>query len=331
MSIFKESISYRPFMYSWAVEAAKTHSIDMHWHEGQIDLTDDVRQWNAANGLATKNTSHEVNKYIISKITNLFTEMDKMVGEGYTQIIPYVKNNEIRNLLITHVSREVIHQRAYALLSETLGTSDSGWREFREYVEMQEKLDVMTIDEGDLSKPLNWAKAIGKILLGEGIGLFGSFSVLLNYKRHGLLMGFNDVNSWSLNDEDDHVENNIRILHTVMREDLTEVERIELKRYLTKVAAQYAEAEKVFLKLVYAMGDAEDMTFEEACGYIDYIHDLRLYQLDIIGFEDVRPNTLPWMEWLLGAEKHGSFFEKRIAEYSHRGLVGEIDYTKYQR
>lgn len=330
MSIFKESASYRPFKYSWAVKAAKTHSIEMHWHEDQVELQDDIRQWNSKEGLATANTSHETNKYIISKVLNLFTEMDASVGKGYTKLLPHVGNNEIRTMLMTFAARETIHQRAYALLSETLGTSDSGWKEFRGYVEMQDKLDVMEIGDADLSTPLSFAKALAKLLLGEGIGLFASFAVLLNFKRFGILMGFNDVNSWSLNDEQDHVEKNIRVLQTVIKEDLSEVERIELGRYIVGIAGEYAEAEKKFLKLVYAMGPAEDMTYDDACGYIDYIHDLRLYQMDLLDFEDVRPNTLPWMAWLLGAEKHGSFFEKRIAEYSHRGLVGEINYDKYK-
>lgn len=330
MSIFNESKSYRPFTYAWAVKEAKTHSIDMHWHEDQIELQDDLRQWNTKGGLATPKTSHETNKYIISTINNLFTEMDKKVGEGYTKLLPYVHNNEIRNLLMTFASREIIHQRAYALLSESLGTSDAGWREFAQYKEMQDKLDAMTLDDEDYSKPLSFAKALTKIYLSEGIGLFASFAVLLNFKRFGLMMGFNDVNQWSLNDESHHVENNNRIVRTVATEDLTEIERIELKRYTKEVARELAEAEKLFAKLVYKMGDAEDMTLEQLEGYIDYIHDFRLYQSEILDFEEVRPNPLPWMDWMLDGERHGSFFEKRIADYAHTGLRGEIDYSKYK-
>ena len=59
MSIFTESKSYRPFSYPWAAEAAKVHSIDMHWHENQVELQDDLRQYNSRDGLKTKNVSHE--------------------------------------------------------------------------------------------------------------------------------------------------------------------------------------------------------------------------------------------------------------------------------
>lgn len=329
MSIFEESTSYRPFKYPWAVREAKRHSIEMHWHEDQVELQDDLRQWHTKGGLATKNVSHEVNKYIVSQTLNLFTELDKTVGEGYTKLLPYVKNNEIRTLLMTIAAREVIHQRAYALLSETLGTSDSGWKEFRGYKEMIDKLDAMEVETGDYSDPLEFAKALTTIYLGEGIGLFGPFSVLLNFKRHGLLIGFNDVNQWSLNDESHHVECNIRIVKTIIEEDLTEVQRMELQRFTIEKAEKLAEAEKRYLELVYKTGNAEDMTLEQACGYIDYIKNLRLYQAEIIPFEEVPENPLPWIEWMLDAVRHGAFFEKRNAEYSHVGLVGEIDYSKY--
>lgn len=329
MSIFEESVSYRPFKYSWAVSEAIKHSIDMHWHERQVELQDDIRQWNTKGGLATPHVSHEINKNIISKNLNLFVEMDKQVGEGYTKILPYVKNNEIRNLLMTFASREIIHQRSYALLSETLGTSDSGWLEFRQYKEMQDKLEAMEVDDLDLNKPINFAKALTKIALSEGIGLFGAFSTLLNFKRFGLIVGFNDVNQWSLNDEEHHVENNIRIIHTICKEDLSDIERVELKRYSLEVADKLNKAEKVYGDLVFGLGDAEDMTKDQFCGYIDHITDKRLYQMGYIGFDDVRENPLPWLDWLLDGERHGSFFEKKIAEYSHAGLIGKIDYSKY--
>jgi ribonucleotide reductase beta subunit family protein with ferritin-like domain len=256
--------------------------------------------------------------------------MDKKVGHGYTTILPYVHNNEIRNLLLTFASREIIHQRAYALLSETLGTSDSGWCEFRQYKEMQDKLDAMTVENVDLNNPLNFAKALTKIYLSEGIGLFASFAILLNFKRFGLLVGFSDAASWSLNDENHHVECNINIVQTVASECLNELEGLELKRYTKDVADKLKQAEKQFLDIVFDMGDAEDMTKEQCCGYIDYMHDLRLYQAGYKDFEEVSKNTLPWMDWMLDGEKHGSFFEKKISDYAHTGLVGKIDYSRYR-
>lgn len=330
MSVFKESAAYRPFLYPWAVEAAKKHSIDMHWHENQIELQDDLRQYNSKEGLKTKNVSHEVHKNIVDKVICLFTEMDKTVGEGYTHLLPFVRNNEIRNMMMTFASREVIHQRSYALLAETFGFSDSDWIAFADYKEMREKLDTMTDDycSESMRDEMKFAVKLSQLLLGEGIGLFAAFTVLLNFKRQGLFVGFNDVNSWSLSDEQEHVINNIRVLKEVMK-DLTEVEIIQLFDIIEALVGRYVEAEHEFLDLVYAMGDQEDLVKGEAKDYISYLGELRKFQIGMITASEVRTNPLPWMEWMLTGAKHGNFFEKRITDYSHTGLIGEINYNRY--
>ena len=138
MSVFKASESYRPFLYTWAVEAARKHSIDMFWDIHQIELQDDLRQYNSKDGLATANVTHAENKKILDDTLCLFTEMDKTVGEGYTNLLPLIKNNEIRNMMLTFAQREVVHQRGYALAAETFGFTDGDWRRFAEYVETAE-------------------------------------------------------------------------------------------------------------------------------------------------------------------------------------------------
>jgi ribonucleotide reductase beta subunit family protein with ferritin-like domain len=331
MSVFKESKAYRPFTYPWAAEAAKRHSIDMHWHENQIELQDDLRQYNSKDGLKTKSVSHDVHKNIVDKVICLFTEMDKTVGEGYTKILPFVKNNEIRNMMMTFASREVIHQRAYALLAESFGFSDSDWVSFAEYAEMREKLDTMAdnyTQESDTDE-YKFCVGLAQLLLGEGIGLFAAFTVLLNFKRQGLFVGFNDVNQWSLIDEQEHVVNNIRTLKDAMK-DLSEVDRIRILDLIEKLIERYVNAEHAFLDLVYEMGDQEDLTKEQCKEYILYLAELRRYQIGMIAASEVRKNPLPWMEWMLSGSKQANFFEKRVTDYSHTGLIGEIDYDKYK-
>ena len=329
MSVFEESKSYRPFKYPKLVEMAKKHQIDMHWSEAQVELQDDLMQYNSADGLATKNVSHKVNKFIVDKVLCLFTELDKTVAKGYTELMPYAKNNEVRNWFLTAGGREVIHQRAYALAAETFGFEEDDWVAFSEYVEMQEKIDVMTGDDKDLSVPLNFAKALAQLLLGEGIGLFAAFTVLLNFKRFGLLVGTNDINQWSLLDENEHVAGNIMVLDAV-RGDLTEVENLELNKYIDIMVGRFVNAEINFIDLLYDIGDPEDLTNDDLRGYIKYLGDLRKYQLGLIGPNAVRENPIPWVEHLISGKNHDNFFEKRVTDYSHAGLLGEVEYGKYE-
>ena len=329
MSIFVTSKAYRPFIYPWAADAAKEQVIDLYWDVHQLELTDDVRQYHSPNGLTTANVTHEVNKAIVKKLLCLFTELDRTVAEGYTRIIPFAKNNEVRNLLMTQAAKEVVHQRAYAIAAETFGFSDAEWMEFYDYVEMREKLDVMSdqiYDDEDRDE-MKFCIGLSQILLGEGIGLFAAFVTLLNYKRQGRLMGFNDVNQWSLIDEQAHVENNIKILQAA-RKSLTEAENIALDKIILKMVKAYVDAEKRLIQMIYKDGEQEDLTAAQVEDYVEYLGELRESAMDLRLARDVRSNPLPWMEWMLGA-KHDNFFEKRVTDYSHSKLEGVTDYSQY--
>lgn len=330
MSVFKESASYRPFTYPWAVEAAQRHEIDMYWSTKQINLQDDIQQYYSKEGMKTATVSHEQNKAILDKTLCLFTEMDRTVGAGYTEVLPYIRNNEIRNMMLRFASREVTHQTAYALAAETFGFSNSDWTAFAEYKEMVDKLDIMAEDVVPVGArdELRATIKLTQILLGEGVGLFGAFGTLLNQKRNGIMNGFNDINEWSLKDESEHVIYNINTVKE-MRLDLTEVERMALEYVTRRFVDRFRLAEHRYLELVFEMGGAEGLTLEEMKGYIDYLCQLRLFQLGYVQLSEVPVNPLPWMEWLLGANKHSNFFEKKVTDYVHRKLPGEVNYNRY--
>jgi len=295
LSIFEESESYRPFKYPYLVEATKKHLIDLHWHEGQIDLQSDLTQYNTEGGLSTPNVSHEVNKQFFDTVVCLFTELDKTVAGGYVKLLSCVGNNEARSWFLAAASRETTHQRSYALAAETFGFPESSWTVFKEYTEMQDKIDLMSGDEDDLEPCLNRAKLLARILLGEGIGLFAAFAGLLNFRRTGHFMGFNDVNEWSLRDENEHVKFNMRCLEE-MRKELTEVENLELDRFIKALVQSYVEAEHKFIDLATVKGELEDLTNQQLKDYITYLGKFREFQLNLVSYEEVPENPLEWME-----------------------------------
>jgi ribonucleoside-diphosphate reductase beta chain len=131
MSLLETSKSYVP-VYPEFVEVTRLHE-ELHWHEGEAKLQEDVEQWKTG-----KITDQE--KYFINSILRLFVQSDVAVGgDYYDNLIPVFKNNEVRNMLGSFAGREGVHQRAYALLSDTLGFGDNFYQEFLEYEDMKEK------------------------------------------------------------------------------------------------------------------------------------------------------------------------------------------------
>ena len=132
----KFSETYKPFHYPWGVEITTRHE-KVHWIEDELDLSEDVADWKSGK-------VSEIEKEYITNILRLFTQSDVAVGQNYyDQLIPKFKNNEVRNMLGSFANREAIHQRAYALLNETLGLSDAEYHAFLEYQEMADKIEFM--------------------------------------------------------------------------------------------------------------------------------------------------------------------------------------------
>jgi len=178
--------------YHWAVDMTKHHE-DIHWTERDAKLQEDVEQWNR--GVITFEEKH-----LIKNILRLFTESDVNVGQNYYDfMIPVFKNNEVRNMLGSFAGREGVHQRAYALLNDTLGFGEDFYEEFKDFKEMKEKVEYMhTVS----SKSYNdVAVSIGKQIFFEGVSLFSSFIMLMNFDRFGKMKGMCDIVRWSIRDE----------------------------------------------------------------------------------------------------------------------------------
>ena len=314
-SLLKFSETYKPFHYPWAVEITTRHE-KVHWIEDELDLAEDVSDWKS--GKVT-----ESEKEYITNILRLFTQADVAVGQNYyDQLIPKFKNNEVRNMLGSFANREAIHQRAYALLNETLGLPPEEYHAFLEYSEMSDKIDFMMDSNTSTHKGL--ALAMAKSVMNEGIALFASFVMLLNFQRFGKMKGMGKVVEWSIRDESIHVEG----IAKLFRQFCTEYPKIvddEFKAAIYEMARLSVKLEDKFVQMTYKMGAPEGLEASDVKTYIRYITDRRLLQLGLKPNFKVKENPLPWLEWVLNGADHTNFFENRVTEYEVAGLSGTWD------
>jgi glutaredoxin 3 len=309
------SETYKPFYYSWAVDLTVRHE-KAHWIEDEIDLGEDVSDWKT--GKVT-----DVEKDYITNILRLFTQSDVAVGQNYyDQFIPKFKNNEVRNMLGSFANREGVHQRAYALLNDTLGLPDSEYHAFLEYKEMTDKIEFMQKSDNTTQRGL--ALGLAKSVFNEGVALFASFVMLLNFQRVGKMKGMGKVVEWSIRDESMHVEGNSKLFKAFVAEHPKLVDN-DFKKEIYVMAKDIVKLEDKFIELAYEMGDIEGLTMEEVKTYIRYITDRRLLQLGLKTNFKVKNNPLPWLEWILNGADHTNFFENRVTEYEVAGLTGSWD------
>ena len=305
------SKTYKPFNHEWAVEQTKKHE-EIHWVEDEADLSEDINDWKL------KLSTDE--KEFITHILRLFTQGDVQVGQNYYDfLIPKFKNNEVRVMLGSFASREGTHQRAYALLNDTLGLPDDEYHKFLEYSEMADKIEFMS--QSDNSTQSGLALALAKSVFNEGVSLFASFVMLLNLQRFGKMKGMGTIVEWSIRDETVHVEGNSRLFREFCNEH-PRVVNDEFKSKIYQIARDIVSLEDKFIDLAFSNYTVEGITKEEVKKYIRYITDRRLIQLGLKPNFKVKDNPLPWLDWVLNGVSHDNFFEKRVTEYSVNGMGG---------
>ncbi len=313
--LIKESKSYKPFKYEWAVQFA-IDGEDMHWHEKEANLEYDVAQWKGRGEHALSDDE----RAFITNILKLFTQLDVAVGQNYIEkFLPKFKNNEIRAMLASNLAREFIHQRAYALLNDTLGLDEKAYSAFLEYAEMAEQIDFMT--SSDIHTQPGLGLAIAKAVFNEGVGLFASFVMLLSFKRFGKMLGMCDIVEWSIKDENLHVEG-MTSLFRAYCEEFPKIVTDDFKKAIYETARSIVLLEDRFIEMSYKLGDVKELAQEDVKKYIRYLADRRLTQLGLKSQYGIDKNPLPWVDDIINARVHGNFFETRITDYSVVGMSG---------
>lgn len=312
MSLLTPSTTYKPFQYPWSVDLTKTHE-EIHWVESEAELSEDIQDWR------TKLSAGE--KEFITQVLRLFTQSDVQVGENYFELmIPKFKNNEIRNMLSSFATREGVHQRAYALLNDTLGLPDEEFHAFLEYKEMADKVEFMSA--GSNASHTDLALVLARSVFNEGMSLFASFVMLLNFQRFGKMKGMGTIVEWSIRDETLHVQGNAKLFRTFCDEH-PRIVNDELKSQIYEMAKTAVKLEDKFIDLAYDNHEIQGLSKEEVKQYIRHIADRRLLQLGMKPKFKVKDNPLPWLDWILNGASHDNFFEKRVTEYSVNGMDGD--------
>jgi ribonucleoside-diphosphate reductase beta chain len=313
-NLMDERSAFKPFNYPFAYDAWLKHE-QSHWLHTEVPMLEDVKDW--------KNKLTDSEKHFLTNIFRFFTQGDIDVAGGYVNnYLPYFPQPEVRMMLLGFAAREALHIAAYSHLIESLGMPESTYNEFMEYQEMKDKHDyVLNISEKNSTKE-NTAMHIAVFsAFTEGMQLFSSFIMLLNFPRNGNMKGMGQIVTWSIVDETMHAENMIKLFRTYIEEN-KEIWNDDLKGKIYSIAEKMVELEDKFIDLAFSLGEMKNLTSEEVKNYIRYIADRRLISLGLKGIFKVKRNPLPWVEEMINAPTHTNFFEQRVTDYAKGSLSG---------
>ena len=169
------------FRYPWCYDAWLTQQ-RIHWLPEEVPLGDDVRDWQ-------KNLKSLPEKNLLTQIFRFFTQADVEVSNCYIRHYMNVfKPTETLMMMSSFAAMETVHIAAYSHLLDTIGMPESEYSAFMKYKEMKDKYDYM---QGfDVKSNHNIAKTIAVFsAFTEGLQLFASFAILLNFPRHNKMKG----------------------------------------------------------------------------------------------------------------------------------------------
>ncbi|MCC5995635.1 MAG: ribonucleotide-diphosphate reductase subunit beta [Oceanicaulis sp.] len=309
--LLTSSHSYKPFRYPWAYDFWKIQQ-QVHWLPEEVPLGEDCKDW------ATRLDDRERN--LLTQIFRFFTQSDVEVGANYMEnYMPLFKPVEVRMMLASFSNMETVHIAAYALLLETIGMPDSEFSAFMEYQEMAAKHDYLGKFGVETDRDILTSMAVFGGFT-EGLQLFASFAMLMNFPRFNKMKGMGQIVSWSVRDESLHCEGMMKLFHTFAEE--TGALTPSVKDDIADCCKTVVALEDKFIELAFEAGEVEGMTPDDIKAYIRYIADWRMGQLKLKPIYGVKEHPIPWLSEILNGVEHANFFEARATEYSKGATKG---------
>lgn len=305
-------LGYKPFRYPKAYEFWKKQQ-QAHWLVDEVPMAEDAADW--ANRLT------EGEKHLLSQIFRFFTQSDIDVNDNYMEKYSRVfKPNEVKMMLSAFSNIETVHIDAYAKLLETISMPDEEFSAFMEYEEMKNKHDYLQGFNVDTDEDVLLTLAMFGAFT-EGLQLFASFAMLMNFPRFNKMKGMGQVVTWSIRDESLHCEGIIWLFHEMVKQ-LGGL-KPETADKIYDCCRSVVTMEDKFIDLAFDIHDISGMNPEQIKNYIRYVADWRLQQLGLKPIYGVTKHPLPWLQEMLNGVEHANFFEARATEYSKGATQGD--------
>lgn len=303
---------YRPFEYPHFFDFFQKQN-QAHWLPIEVPMESDISDYRF-------NLSPE-EKQLIVQILRFFTQSDIEVNNNYnTRLIPAFPKPEIKMMLSAFAAMESIHVWAYSYLNDSLGLPETEYSAFLEYEEMRNKYDFFQEFEIKTVQDLmvNLAVFGGFI---EGVSLFSSFAILMNFPRLGKLKGVGQIVTWSIRDESLHSQGVCRLFRDLMMEN-PGLWTPTLHDRIYEACRAMVALEDAFIDSVFAMGPVPGLTPEQVKEYIRFTADKKLIDLRLDKIYHSK-NPLSWLETMVNAKEHTNFFENRATEYAKGAVLAD--------
>jgi ribonucleoside-diphosphate reductase beta chain len=299
---------YRPFEYERAYEYWEKQQ-NAHWLPFEVAMAKDIQDWN--------HNLTESERLVIGQILKSFTQVEISVTDYWTtRISRWFPKPEVAMMAGAFGAMESIHTVGYAYLNDSLGLSD--YSAFLQDPTAMAKLDRLKVTKGNSKRDIARSLAIFSGFT-EGVNLFSSFAILMNFSRFNLLEGVETIVSWSVRDESLHSEAGCWLFRTFIEEN-PDIWDDELKKDIYDAARLTVELEDNFIDNAFSLGKIRGLDPKDLKNFIRMRTNAKLHDLGLkTNWKNIDQDSLKRMAWfddLSGSTAFTDFFAKRVTDYS---------------
>lgn len=316
MSLLTPRATYAPFEYDQAYRYWELQQ-QSHWLHTEIAMAGDINDW--------KMTLTEGEKNVIGQILKGFTQSEVFIQEYWSQMVSkWFKKPEIQMMAATFSAFESIHAVSYAYLNDSLGLTD--FEAFLHEPTAKAKIDRLMVTKGKTKQEIARSLAIFSAF-NEGVNLFSSFAVLLNFSRFNKMKGLGQIIAFSIKDESLHSEAGCWLFRTLIQE-FPDIWDDELKKEIYQAARDTVELEDAFIDKAFELGPIEGLDPKDLKAFIRHRANTKLNDLGLKkNWTNINKESLQRMAWfdiMSAGVSHSDFFASRVTDYSK----GTTDFSK---
>lgn len=316
MGLLSPRATYAPFEYEQAYQYWELQQ-QSHWLHTEIAMASDINDW--------KMNLTEAERNVIGHILKGFTQSEVFIQEYWSQMVAkWFKKPEIQMMSAAFASMESVHAVSYAYLNQSLGLED--FSAFMHEPTAKAKIDRLITTKGKSKEEIARSIAIFSGF-NEGVNLFSSFAVLLNFSRFNKMKGLGQIIAFSIKDESLHSEAGCWLFRTLIQES-PDIWTDELKKDIYDAARLTVQLEDDFIDKAFELGPIEGLDPADLKAFIRHRTNTKLNDLGLkMHYKNINKEALGRMDWfdvMSAGVSHSDFFASRVSDYSK----GTTDFSK---
>jgi ribonucleoside-diphosphate reductase beta chain len=278
-------------------------------HNSEISMASDINDW--------KMNLTEGEKHMIGSVLKGFTQAEIIIEDYWAnKVANWFKKPEIQMAANTFAAFESIHAVSYAYLNQSLGIED--FEAFLYEPSARAKIDRLINTNGKSKEEIAKSLAIFSAF-NEGVSLFSSFAILLNFSRFNKLKGVGQIISFSIRDESLHSEFGCWLFRQFIKE-YPEIWTDSLKKDIYEAARLTIELEDKFIDKCFENGEPEGLKKETLKQYMRFRTNTKLQDLGLkSNWKNIDKKAIAELEWfdvLSSGVASTDFFAARVSDYS---------------